>query len=69
MLIQVVVCVLIYLVIYVVQNSEFIFSEQFLKNVNEILSYDTNFKEIYDNAKNYFVQLFQNNSGSWYRPS
>ena len=64
MLIQVVVCVLIYLVIYVVQNSEFIFSEQFLKNVNEILSYDTNFKEIYDNAKNYFVQLFQNNSGN-----
>ena len=62
MLIQIVICVLIYLVIYVMQNSEFIFSEQFLKNVNEVLSYDTNFKEIYDNAKNYFMQLFQYNS-------
>lgn len=51
MIIQILVCVSIYLVIYTIQNSNYVFSEEFLKKVNEILSYDTNFSQIYENVK------------------
>ena len=57
MIIQILICVLIYMVIYVIQNSQFIFSEEFLKKVNEILSYDMNFNEIYTNCSNYIMQF------------
>lgn len=52
MIIQVLVCVSIYLVVYAIVNNEYIFSEDFRNKVNEILSYDTNFMQIYENIKN-----------------
>ena len=51
MIIQILVSLLIYLVIYVIQNNNYIFSEDFLKKANEILSYDINFSEMYQNIK------------------
>ena len=53
MFIQVLVCLLIYIVVYVIVNNEYIFSEDFRNKLNEILSYDTNFVEIYENAKKF----------------
>ena len=55
MIIQILVCVSIYLVIYTIQNSNYVFSEEFLKKVNEILSYDTNFSQIYENIKKQII--------------
>lgn len=57
MIIQIIVCILIYGVIYIIQNSQFIFSEDFINKANEILSYDTNFIEIYESFKNGFLQI------------
>ena len=57
MIIQILICILIYMAIYIIQNSQFIFSEEFLKKVNEILSYDMNFNEIYTNCSNYIMQF------------
>lgn len=51
MIIQILISLLIYLVIYVIQNNNYIFSEDFLKKANEILSYDINFSEMYQNIK------------------
>ena len=51
MIIQILVSLLIYLVIYVIQNNNYIFSEDFLKKANDILSYDINFSEMYQNIK------------------
>ena len=51
MIIQIVVSLLIYLSIYIIQNNNYIFSEDFLKKTNEILSYDMNFTQIYENIK------------------
>lgn len=51
MIIQIVISLLIYLVIYIIQNNNYIFSEEFLKKANEILSYDMNFAQIYENVK------------------
>ena len=51
MIIQILISLLIYLVIYVIQNNNYIFSEDFLKKANDILSYDINFSEMYQNIK------------------
>lgn len=51
MIIQIVVSLLIYFAIYIIQNNNYIFSEEFLKKANEILSYDMNFVQIYENIK------------------
>ena len=60
MVIQILVCMAIYLVIYTIQNNKYVFSEDFTNKVNEILSYDTNFGEIYNNVKNKIMSLFPN---------
>lgn len=66
MLIQILICTIIYLVIYAVQNNQYVFSEDFTNKINEILSYDTNFMELYNNVKNSILSLFsttkENNS-------
>ncbi len=60
MIIQIIICLLIYGIIYMIQNSQTIFSEQFINKTKEILSYDTNFVEIYENIKNGII-TFNNN--------
>lgn len=50
-IIQIMISLLIYLTIYIIQNNNYIFSEDFLKKVNEILSYDINFAQMYDDIK------------------
>ncbi len=59
MIIQILVCVSIYLIIYTIQNSEYVFSKDFINKVNEVLSYDTNFIEIYNNIKTNLQNIFQ----------
>lgn len=61
MMIQIIVCVCIYLMIYTVQNSNYVFSKDFINRVNQLLSYDTNFMELYENGKNQIMNLFQPN--------
>ena len=51
MIIQIIISLSIYLVVYTIQNSNYIFSEDFIKKTNEILSYDMNFVQIYENVK------------------
>lgn len=57
MIIQIVVCVAIYLVIYNINNSQYVFSEDFSNKVNEILSFDTNFVELYSEIQKNIGQL------------
>ena len=51
MIIQIIASLLIYLIVYIIQNNNYIFSEEFLKKANDILSYDINFVQIYQNVK------------------
>ena len=51
MMIQLLICVFIYLSVYAIRNNNYIFSEDFINQVNQILSYDTNFSEIYHYLK------------------
>jgi len=59
MIIQILVCMVLYLVVYTIQNNSYVFSEDFINKANEILSYDTNFNEIYNNIKNGIFSLLQ----------
>ena len=47
MIIQIAISLIIYLIIYAIH----IFSEEFLKKANELLSYDINFEQMYENIK------------------
>ena len=58
MTIQLIVCVCIYLVIYTIQNNQYIFSEDFIHKVNEIISYDIDLKKLYEDGKNYIIGIF-----------
>ena len=51
-LIQLVICLMIYFVFYTIHNNKYIFSEEFINKANEILSYDINFIELFENLKN-----------------
>lgn len=57
MIIQIVICTCIYLVIYTIQNNKYVFSEDFINNIKSIISYEINFQEIYNNCKNYIVNI------------
>ena len=60
MVIQRIISLLIYGVIYIVQNNNYIFSQEFLNKIQEVLSYDINFVEFYKNGKNKINQAIIN---------
>lgn len=61
MIIQILICVAIYLIIYAIQNNEYVFSKDFTNKLNELLSYDTNFVEMYNNVKSKVQGIIPNN--------
>ena len=62
MLLQILVCFLIYFIYYLVQNSTYIFSQEFLKKTKEILSYNIDIEEVYKQIKIYFMENTTNAS-------
>ena len=60
MVLQIIVCTLIYLVIYMIQNNEYIFSKGFLEKTNQILSYDINIPKLYNTVKEYINSALNN---------
>ena len=69
LILQIVACLLIYFVFYTIQHSDFIFSGDFVNKAKELLSYDTNFGELYNNVSNGIQSFFnkqkeQNNQNS-----
>lgn len=48
-------CFIIYMIFYTINNSNYIFSEEFLNNTREIFMKNTTINEIYNNIKNSFT--------------
>lgn len=63
MIIQIIVCVIIYFGIYVIQNNNYFFSEDFIQQAKNILSYDIDFAKLYNNAKQGILTLKGNLEG------
>ena len=50
MIVQIIICLTIYMLFYIVKNNNYIFSEDLINKTKEILSYDVNIQELYINA-------------------
>lgn len=48
MILQIAICLLIYFIFYLIQNSNYVFSEDVINKTKEILSYDIDIKGIYN---------------------
>ncbi|MDO5555365.1 MAG: M23 family metallopeptidase [Clostridia bacterium] len=59
MFLQITICILIYLIFYMIQNTKYIFSESVIKKTNEILSYDINISNLYNNTKEYINSIIK----------
>lgn len=62
MIVQILICISIYLVIYFINNSEYVFSKDFINKINEILSYDVNFMDLYNMIKDQYNKIIVNNN-------
>ena len=59
MLIQIMMCLIIYSIFYVIVNNNYIFSEDFRNKAKEILNTDINFLEIYNFATEKFDEIIK----------
>ena len=62
MIVQILICISIYLVIYFINNSDYVFSKDFINKINEILSYDVNFMDLYNTIKDQYNKIIVNNN-------
>lgn len=58
LILQIVACLLIYLVVHTIQNNNYIFTDDFMQKTKELLSQDTNFEELYNNISGGFTNFF-----------
>jgi len=49
MILQIIICLLIYIIFYLITTTNYVFSAEVIKNTNQILNYDINFGEMYNN--------------------
>lgn len=57
MILQIAICIVIYSIYYMIQNTNYIFSEDVIRKTNEILSYDINIKGLYEQTMQYLNQF------------
>ena len=61
MVLQIIICIVIYSIFYMIQNTNYIFSENVIGKTKEILSYDINIQNLYDKAKEYINSIVSKN--------
>ena len=54
LVLQITICLLIYFIFYLIQNSNYIFSENVINKTKEFLSYDVNFQSIFKQIGDYY---------------
>lgn len=59
MILQVLICLVIYFIFYLIQNSDYVFSEEVINRTKEVLSYDINIQAIYNEILNGINNLSQ----------
>ena len=66
LIIQIVICLIIYFLFYFVANNQYVFSDSFTNKVKEVLSYDIDFEKIFNDFSNYInsqiIELEEENS-------
>ena len=54
LILQIAICFMLYFILYLIKNSNYIFSDSFINKTKEFLSYDINFQEIYNSTVDYY---------------
>ena len=60
MIIQIIVCILIYMTFWMIKGYNKVFSESFINQTKNILEYDMNFQNLYNQCLEYFNNIFNN---------
>ena len=60
MIIQILICFVIYFIYYLIQNTDYIFSNEVIDKTKQVLSYDINLGEEYSNLKEYITEKQEN---------
>lgn len=59
MVLQIAICSVIYIIIYLVQTTNFVFSPNVLEKTKQVLNYDVDIKKIYNQSFSYLSGLFE----------
>lgn len=62
LILQILICFVLYFIFYLIKNSNYIFSEDFISKTREFLSYDINFGNTYNSV----VEYYNNNIKSFF---
>ena len=54
LILQILICLFIYFIFYLVKNSNYIFSNEVIEKANRVLSYDINFNNLYSNIEDFY---------------
>lgn len=55
---QIIICLLLYCIFYLIYDTNYSFSEQTINKINEILNYDVNLNFIYKNINDFTMSIF-----------
>lgn len=58
MILQIIICLLIYIIFHLITTTNYAFSDDVIKNTNNILNYDINFEKMYKDCQNFFITAF-----------
>lgn len=61
MILQIIICLLIYLAFHLITTTNYAFSEEIIKNTNGILSYDINFEKLYQDCQSFLTTTLNQN--------
>ena len=62
MILQIIICLLIYIIFHLISTTNYVFSAEVMKNTSNILSYDINLEKIYEDFQNFFINNFNKNN-------
>ena len=60
MILQIIICLLIYLIFYLISTTNYAFSEKVIENTSNILNYDINLEKTCKDCQNFFSSIFYN---------
>lgn len=63
MVLQIIVCFVIYACFYLISNSEYIFSEDFRNSISSLINTQMDFNQLYNDINNYFSEILSTNEG------
>ena len=62
MILQTLICLIIYAIFYLITNTNYVFSKQVIDGTNNILNYDINLEKIYSDCQNFINSKINSNN-------